>query len=945
MEINQDSIGVKTDDLTKERGEKGGQEMTGREQMEPLAAAISQIAAALARGRYDTRARIYQSSMEHTARPSFFQTFDRKMEDASMGEQEKLLRLPNYLARQPLELFRKLRLADRSYFQVKQILLDLYPESSEASFAKYFAMKLTGQANLETYYREKTAMGLQLGLPQEVILETLTEGLPFSDQRLVRVVPPENLGEWFRLVQRIHGPSVPTTRPREDHPPTMSGPYHSTPRHPGAWNAPLPPSNCVKDANLAAARGDVTTGSAAATSSNGAARILGNWVDYTEDQGPGEDDDFTVVKSKKRRRDSPGSPAAAAPSSGTRGAGATRWPRSSTGWAPRAEEVRTTRAHIAEARARQASSTEDHCVFVERSPELEPYHYLRAIDRMFGSTREVFQVTKMNGHFLVGLANRGMAERLINEGLEVEGTLHRACPFRKRAERITVGNLPFFVGDAAVISALSSFGRVTSIAPKLMKAGPYIYNDGRREAFIILREGMTIERLPTRLDISIKGESWPAYLSSGIRCSRCRGQGHRRANCPLLAARTTAPGPATPTSPTSVPPVTAPGLPQQPSAHLPLPASPSPTMESPSASPAARAVTPSAAPRPSTPVAPAVPMEMAPPASPPVTPAPSLRAPGGNGPAAPTPDIQMSVIEETSTSSTSSSRTSTRESLVIFIERNPGDSFAGTDALGLGREEVLDLLSSKTRAQKNGPLLLPLQSDALTDLIGQLLNLKPGGSSNIYKILRQVKAEFRIAPAAVPPTPTLPAPRPSETTPPTSHKEDLTPALMTPPPPAPTDMEEDDPMTEEERCAPPLPVPRLPEPTPPTPLGEETTLAMATPPPPLPCLLSQVDLERKCEAQICDLLEELNYHQALKPLIKKGIDLKNLSFAIMWLESREYLLKTLIPRPRHRAILAGFSALSLSMLETATQLFKRDCPTSDWLWAPDRIKNIVYISH
>ncbi|UYV65561.1 Transposase [Cordylochernes scorpioides] len=135
------------------------------------------------------------------------------MEDASIGEQEKLLRLPNYLARQPLELFRKLRMADRSYFQVRQILLDLYPESSEASFAKYFAMKLTGQANLETYYREKTAMGLQLGLPQEVILETLTEGLPFNDQRLVRVVPPENLGEWFRLVQRIHGPShTPTPR-------------------------------------------------------------------------------------------------------------------------------------------------------------------------------------------------------------------------------------------------------------------------------------------------------------------------------------------------------------------------------------------------------------------------------------------------------------------------------------------------------------------------------------------------------------------------------------------------------------------------------------------------------------------------------------------------------------------------------------------------------------
>ncbi|UYV74104.1 hypothetical protein LAZ67_11002126, partial [Cordylochernes scorpioides] len=250
METGQDQIGVKMDNQTQPTGERqevregNGQEMTGRE-TEPLVAAISQIAAALARGRYDTPGAdlpIFDGTYNAT---QFFQTFDRKMEDASMGEQEKLLRLPNYLARQPLELFRKLRLADRSYFQVRQILLDLFPESSEASFAKYFAMKLTGQANLETYYREKTAMGLQLGLPQEVILETLTEGLPFSDQRLVRVVPPENLGEWFRLVQRIHGLSVPTTRPREDQPPLMSGPYHSTPRRPGAWNAPLPPSNCA----------------------------------------------------------------------------------------------------------------------------------------------------------------------------------------------------------------------------------------------------------------------------------------------------------------------------------------------------------------------------------------------------------------------------------------------------------------------------------------------------------------------------------------------------------------------------------------------------------------------------------------------------------------------------------------------------------------------------
>ncbi|UYV71080.1 hypothetical protein LAZ67_8001650, partial [Cordylochernes scorpioides] len=653
------------------------------------------------------------------------------------------------------------------------------------------------------------------------------------------------------------------------------------------------PPTGVRNANLAAARGDVTTGSAAATSSNGAARVLGNWADYTEDQGPGEDDEFTVVKNKKRRRESPGSPAAAAPSSGTRGAGATRRPRSSTGWAPRAEEVRTTRAHIAEARARQASSTEDHCVFVERSPELEPYHYMRTIDRKFGSTREVFQVTKMNGHFLVGLANKSMAERLVNEGLEVEGTLHRAFPFRKRAERITVDNLPFFVGDAAVISALSPFGRVTSIAPKLMKAGPYVYNDGRREAFINLREGMTIERLPTRLNISIKGEAWPAYLSSGIRCSRCRGQGHRRANCPMLAGRTTAPGPATPTSPTSVPPATAPRLPQQPSARPPPPASPSSTMEVSDVPPASRAAPlPPAALQPSPPAPSALPLEDAPPAPPPVTPAPSLRTPGSREPAAPTPDEEMSIAEETSAFSTSSAKNATRVDLDAFIEKHPSVSFAGTDALGLGREEVLDLLSSRTKAQRKGPLLSPPQCDALAGLIRQILDLRPGAASNLYKVLGQVKAELRTTPAAVPPTPPLPAPRPAEPMLPTTHREELTPPSMTPPPPAPTDMEEDNPMTEEA-----LPAPRPAKPAPPAPHKEDSFTAMITPPPPLPALMKQKDLM----PDIDTIFNEMIVEPGSRPMLESGIDLDDVMFAVLYPE--EYHLE--IPSEK-RNILAGF---------------------------------------
>ncbi|UYV77997.1 hypothetical protein LAZ67_15003163, partial [Cordylochernes scorpioides] len=531
---------------------------------------------------------------------------------------------------------------------------------------------------------------------------------------------------------------------------------------------------------------------AAVPTSNAAAQVRRNWADITEEVNPGAEEGFTLVQGRKRRRGSANSPTAAAPSSNAGGSRTIRRPQPSARSVPRAQEIPTTRTHITEARARQASSSEEHCVYLEHGPELQPFHYLRALDRLLGGTAGIIQISKVNGHQLLGLANRGLAERLINNGLEVEGTLLRAFPFRKRAERITVSNLPFFVEDSAIINALRPFGRITSIAPKMMKAGTYTYTDGRREAFIVLHEGMTTERLPTRLNITIKGEAWPAYLSTGIKCSRCHGQGHRRANCPLLAGLANNTRTAPPTTPAGVPPPTTPAPPQRSAAQLPAPTPSNPAMEVCSAPPVARAALHSSAPRPSPPAAPAFPMEETPPAPPPVTPAPSLRTPGSREPAAQTPDVEMPIVEETFASSTSSAKNATRVDLDAFIEGHPSVSFAKTDALGLGREEVLDLLSSRTKAQRKGPLLSPPQCDALVGLIGQILDLRPGAASNLYKVLGQVKAELRTTPAE-PLTPPLPAPRPSGPTPPTPHSEELMPAVMTPPPPA---LEDDPDMTQ-----------------------------------------------------------------------------------------------------------------------------------------------------
>ncbi|UYV72365.1 hypothetical protein LAZ67_9002785 [Cordylochernes scorpioides] len=126
--------------------------------------------------------------------------------------------------------------------EARQTLIDLYPETNEASYAKFFAIKLAGHNSLEDFYRNKCAMGLQLGLPQEVLLETLTEGLPAFDQRLTRVAAPKYLSEWFGVVSRVRGNNTPPQRQQDDALPNMSGPFHSTPQR--GRTAAAPPSPC-----------------------------------------------------------------------------------------------------------------------------------------------------------------------------------------------------------------------------------------------------------------------------------------------------------------------------------------------------------------------------------------------------------------------------------------------------------------------------------------------------------------------------------------------------------------------------------------------------------------------------------------------------------------------------------------------------------------------------
>ncbi|UYV82686.1 hypothetical protein LAZ67_22000549 [Cordylochernes scorpioides] len=108
----------------------------------------------------------------------------------------------------------------------------------------------------------------------------------------------------------------------------------------------------------------------------------------------------------------------------------------------------------------------------------------------------------MEGKILVGLSSVQQADK---DGLEIEDVLLRETSLKKRAERIVIGNVPFFVENVDLVAALRPYGQITSIVQKMMELGESYWADVRVEAFITLRDGMKLFQIPARLGIKFKG--------------------------------------------------------------------------------------------------------------------------------------------------------------------------------------------------------------------------------------------------------------------------------------------------------------------------------------------------------------------------------------------------------------------------------------------------------
>ncbi|UYV68950.1 hypothetical protein LAZ67_6001761 [Cordylochernes scorpioides] len=250
--------------------------------------------------------------------------------------------------------------------------------------------------------------------------------------------------------------------------------------------------------------------------------------------------------------------------------------------------------------------------------------------------------------------------------------------------------------------------------------GEFAFSDGRREAFILLHEGVRLETLPARLTIQSKGDTLSAFLSFGIKCSKCGRQGHRRASCPSLARRNFD-APKRVDNPAQVQAASpSPTVPKRTGPPTPVsspPAPPAPSEEAPNNAPVTPAAAAPGAPalHPARPLLPPgeAPSSTCSASNPPTTPA--LPSP------APVEPMEVERIEEEGTGSTQEGRNKIRKELDACLQQAPSTIFDKTNQEGLEKERVCRLLVSTPLLKKQLPNLKPAQRTALYELVEALL--------------------------------------------------------------------------------------------------------------------------------------------------------------------------------------------------------------------------------
>ncbi|UYV75011.1 hypothetical protein LAZ67_12002088 [Cordylochernes scorpioides] len=86
---------------------------------------------------------------------------------------------------------------------VKESLCAVYPRRPSFTLQEFYELKCTSMAEIETYYKNKVRIGLEINLPKSAIVQALSNGVPRNYGNLLKMAQPLGPEEWLCLAQQL----------------------------------------------------------------------------------------------------------------------------------------------------------------------------------------------------------------------------------------------------------------------------------------------------------------------------------------------------------------------------------------------------------------------------------------------------------------------------------------------------------------------------------------------------------------------------------------------------------------------------------------------------------------------------------------------------------------------------------------------------------------------
>ncbi|GFX01434.1 retrovirus-related Pol polyprotein from transposon 412 [Trichonephila clavipes] len=152
---------------------------------------------------------------------SFLECFDKQCLEYQKDEQWKKQNIPRYLTGVYLKFWYENHLFEKSYQEIKQLLMTVFDATKQEDIRKFQNLTLNDTKELISFFTEKLSLGKKLNYDDSSIVEHMTLSIPLEFQKFLVIKKISTPCEWISTMRQL----IAVTPDSADRKPVDTGSY------------------------------------------------------------------------------------------------------------------------------------------------------------------------------------------------------------------------------------------------------------------------------------------------------------------------------------------------------------------------------------------------------------------------------------------------------------------------------------------------------------------------------------------------------------------------------------------------------------------------------------------------------------------------------------------------------------------------------------------------